>query len=255
MSTEVLDSPSVAAAIPRVAQRIVELRQYTLHPGRRDALIDLFEAQFIETQEACGMQLLGQFRDIDEPDRFVWLRAFPDMQMRARALAAFYGGPAWKAHREAANATMIDSDDVLLLRPSALAHRFVLPPRGQAIADDDSVVLATIHHLKASDADDFIALFDRVFVPLLWNASIEVAASFVTERSANTFPALPVRENESVFVWLSRHATLARAEQAQARVDEALDWSPALANEFAAHLSRPTEIRRLSPTARSRLRG
>jgi hypothetical protein len=27
---------------------IVELRQYTLHPGRRDDLVALFEAEFVE---------------------------------------------------------------------------------------------------------------------------------------------------------------------------------------------------------------
>src|SRR5262249_21434026 len=96
---------------------IVELRQYTLHPGRRDALVALFEAEFVESQEACGMTIIGTFRDLDDPDRFVWLRGFSDMETRAAALAAFYGGPVWKAHREAANATMVDSDNVLLLRP------------------------------------------------------------------------------------------------------------------------------------------
>ena len=95
---------------------IVELRQYTLHPGTRDELIDLFDREFVESQEALGMQVLGQFRDLRRPDRFVWLRAFPDMETRAAALASFYGGPVWAAHSDQANATMIDFDDVLLLR-------------------------------------------------------------------------------------------------------------------------------------------
>src|SRR5688500_130018 len=77
---------------------IVELRQYTLHPGQRDVLIELFDREFIETQEAEGMRILGQFRDLGNPDRFVWPRGFPDMDTRKRALTAFYGGPAWKAH-------------------------------------------------------------------------------------------------------------------------------------------------------------
>ena len=83
---------------------IVELRQYTLHPERRDELIELFDREFVETQEAVGMQVIGQFRNIDDPDQFVWLRGFNDMSARAGSLAAFYGGPIWKAHRDAANA-------------------------------------------------------------------------------------------------------------------------------------------------------
>src|SRR5262245_17210075 len=95
---------------------IVELRQYTLYPGQRDVLIELFDREFVESQEAVGMKVVGQFRDLDNPNRFVWLRGFRDMPSRAQALKDFYGGPVWKAHREAANATMIDSDNVLLLR-------------------------------------------------------------------------------------------------------------------------------------------
>src|SRR5215468_10433951 len=98
---------------------IVELRQYTLRPGQREVLIELFDREFVETQEAAGMAVLGQFRDLDAPDRFVWLRGFPDMPSRAASLDAFYGGPTWKTHGRAANATMVDSDDVLLLRPVA----------------------------------------------------------------------------------------------------------------------------------------
>src|ERR1700754_1839876 len=95
---------------------VVELRQYALHPSRRDELIALFDREFVGPQEDAGMTVLGQFRDLDDADRFVWLRGFASMPARAEALAAFYDGPVWRRHREAANATMVDSDNVLLLR-------------------------------------------------------------------------------------------------------------------------------------------
>src|SRR6185503_1371484 len=69
---------------------ILELRMYALHPGRRDELIKLFEREFIESQEAVGMQVIGQFHDLDDPDQFVWLRGFNDMSVRAQSLPAFY---------------------------------------------------------------------------------------------------------------------------------------------------------------------
>jgi len=72
---------------------VVELRQYRLHPGARDTLVRIFDEHFVESQERCGMCVIGQFRDLDNPDRFVWLRGFPDMGARTRALEAFYGGP------------------------------------------------------------------------------------------------------------------------------------------------------------------
>jgi hypothetical protein len=166
---------------------IVEFRQYTLKPGQRDVLIALFEREFVESQEACGMALLGIFRDLGDPDRFVWLRGFADMESRARALGAFYGGPAWKAHREAANATMIDSDNVLLLKPG---KDFVLPAKG---------VGAITANIVQSD-DVFAAHFARGLVPKL-----DPLAWFVSEHAPNTFPALRVREGENVLVWFARN--------------------------------------------------
>ncbi|PYK42992.1 MAG: hypothetical protein DME46_08650, partial [Verrucomicrobia bacterium] len=64
---------------------VVELRQYTLHPGKRDVLIDLFDREFVETQEAVGMKVIGQFRELGHPNHFVWLRGFRDMTSRAKA--------------------------------------------------------------------------------------------------------------------------------------------------------------------------
>src|SRR6476660_8067323 len=101
-----------------VGSAIVELRQYQHVAGKRDDLIALFEREFIEEQERLGMVILGQFRDLDDPDRFVWLRGFPDMVRRAEALHAFYTGPAWRAYSGRANATMVSVDNVLLLRPA-----------------------------------------------------------------------------------------------------------------------------------------
>jgi len=62
---------SIGAGQPSSAWPIVELRQYTLHPGQRDVLIALFEAEFVESQEDVGMKIVGTFRDLDNPDRFV----------------------------------------------------------------------------------------------------------------------------------------------------------------------------------------
>jgi hypothetical protein len=122
--TFAMEKPDVQP--PQTCCPIVELRQYMLHPGQRDVLIDLFDREFVESQEALGMKVIGQFRDLDNPDRLVWLRGFGDMPSRAQALKDFYGGPVWKAHREAANATMIDSDNVLLLHPAKTTSGFSL---------------------------------------------------------------------------------------------------------------------------------
>ena len=91
-------------------------------------LIALFDGELIESQEAEGMMLLGQFRDLDDPDRFVWLRGFADLASRPGALSRFYSGGVWRAHSAAANATMVDVSDVLLLRPATAGPGWPWPP-------------------------------------------------------------------------------------------------------------------------------
>lgn len=50
-------------SVPTPCCSLLELRQYTLRPGQRDALITLFDQHFVEAQEAVGMHIVGQFRD------------------------------------------------------------------------------------------------------------------------------------------------------------------------------------------------
>ena len=145
--TKPVDEKQAGSSPP--SRPVVELRQYTLHRGQRDVLIDLFDREFVEAQEQMEMKIIGQFRDLDHPNRFVWLRGFPDMASRAKALNDFYSGPVWKAHREAANATMIDSDNVLLLCPAFPTSGFSLKDLKRAPVGADeiptSLVVATIY--------------------------------------------------------------------------------------------------------------
>jgi hypothetical protein len=240
-----------------VRNAVLELRQYTLRPGQRDVLIDLFDREFVETQEEAGMAILGQFRDLDRPDRFVWLRGFTDMPSRKQALASFYGAPAWKAHSAQANATMIDTDDVLLLRPVSPDSGFASlaaqrPPAGLAVPPP-SRVLATICYRDRPFDDAFAGFFDHHVRPVLTGAGAAPLACFQTEYSENTFPALPVRTGENAFVWFTRFPS-------QAGLGDHLDWleRPDRGQGHALHmllamLSRAPQQLRLAPTARSML--
>lgn len=180
---------------------VFELRQYTLKPGRREHLIDVFEREFVEGQEAEGMCILGTFRDLDRDDRFVWVRGFRDMDERLDALTAFYGGPVWKASSAEANDTMIDVDDVLLLRP-IVPVTFPLPPEGAR------PVTVSVAHVREGDSRDEIAegLLD-VASEAGW------VASFVTLRAENTFPALPIREDADVVVVLAAGSDVAAGDE------------------------------------------
>jgi hypothetical protein len=233
---------------------IVELRQYTLLPGKRDVLIDLFEANLIEGQEDTGMKIIGQFRDLDDPDKFVWLRGFPAMPERAQSLGDFYGGPVWQGNRETANATMIDSDDVLLLRPARADSTFTLaderqPHRARGGADR-GIVEATILQLEAPADTEIVAFFDEEIAPRLGEGPAALLAYLVTEASENTFPALPVREGESVFVWFTGFVDRAAYDAANLERTDLLN-----AARRAPGLSRAPHVLGLVPTPRSLLAG
>ncbi len=236
---------------------VLELRQYTLHAGQRDVLIDLFEREFVESQEAVGMDLIGTFRDLDRPDHFVWIRGFPDMPSRARSLEAFYFGPVWQAHRETANATMIDSDNVLLLRPAGTGAGFAQPLTARApvgaTARPHSRVLATIYAFDAPVDDAFRHFFDHEITHALADAGLAPIARLETEPAENTFPRLPVRTGEHVFVWFARFDDADALRAAEARLAASPRWA-ALKPKLEQMLRSPPERLVLEPTARSRLR-
>jgi len=224
---------------------VVELRQYTLRPGQRDVLIELFDREFVESQEETGMAILGQFRDLDAPDRFVWLRGFAGMESRLEALTRFYGGPVWKAHAAQANATMVDVDDVLLLRPTSASSGFptdgrARPPVG-ATVPPPSRVLASVHLRDRPVDDEFRDHFDRAVRPALADAGATPIACLETEYAENTFPALAVRAGEHAFVWFTWFAGDAQLTEHLRRLAWPAGFGP------VRHL-------RLAPTARSLLR-
>jgi quinol monooxygenase YgiN len=210
---------------------VFELRQYTLHPGQRDTLIDLFEREFIETQEAAGMRVVAQFRDLGDPDRFVWFRAFPDMVRRKEALTSFYSDTSWRTHCDTANATMIDSDNVLLLRIADPRFGFPAPslPRPPAGTTERPTTryTATVYSFDTPIEREHVDAVLSVVTPI---------TLLQTEPSENTYPALPVRAGENVIVALTMGDG--------AIADDALAMS----------LKCPPQRLTLEPTARSLLR-
>jgi quinol monooxygenase YgiN len=236
---------------------IVELRQYTLYPGKRDELISLFEEHFIESQEDAGMRIVAQFRDLADANRFVWVRGFAGMQARHDALTSFYYGPVWQAHRNQANATLEDNDNVLLLHPASPQTGFGLdllarPAKGAAAANG-KLIVATIYYLQQGAVEQFAAAFDRDMSPLVEQSGARVLAQYVSEKGRNTFERLPVREKESVFVLFAAFENAKAYDRHLQTL--ALDerWHAAIL-AHARIMERAPETLLLLPTARSLIR-
>jgi hypothetical protein len=129
----------------------------------------------------------------------VWLRAFPDLGSRAARLQSFYSGPIWKANAAAANATMVDVDNVLLLRPVRPDTVFALPPERRP-SPAEATLVATIHYRERPFDAEFVDGFQR----RAEHAGVKPLAMFWTEYGDNDFPALPVRSGVHAFVWFAR---------------------------------------------------
>ena len=226
---------------------VLELRQYTLKPGKRDVLIGLFDDKFVAGQEDAGMTIVGQFRDLDAPDRFVWLRGFAGMQQRKLALETFYGGPVWQGNRATANGTMIDSDNVLLLRPATATSGFDL----QRLARDGrpaGLVVVYLHYLQRPASVSVRGDMEWRLRSALQSSGAQLQAVLVSEHSENTFLALPVRLGEEVLAWVAGFADQAAYDAQRVALED-------IAKALAPFESGPAERLHLSPTSQSLLRG
>jgi hypothetical protein len=235
---------------------VVDLRQYTLHPGQRDTLIDIFDDAFVEGQEEQGMHLAGQFRDLDDPDRFVWLRGFTDLPARAAALNGFYYGPVWKGRGAEANVTMKDSDNALLLKPIELGAGYPAldtsrPPIG-ATEIPPSVVAGAVYH-RGSPDDGFGEYFADQIVPVLTGTGATPAATFETLVAENNFPALPLRD-ETVLAWFAVFPSDSAYADHRRQLDTSPTWQEKVLPEIACRSIAPPQQLRLKPTARSQFR-
>jgi hypothetical protein len=97
---------------------IVEVRSYRIKPGRRDDFIKLFESRAIPALREYGMKVVGPMLDVENPNKFVFLRSFPSLEERDRMKDAFYGGELWKNELEGLAMPLLDSYDVILCETS-----------------------------------------------------------------------------------------------------------------------------------------
>ena len=98
---------------------IVEVRSYRIKPGRRDEFIRFFETRAVPALRAHGMKIIGPLLDVENPNKFVFLRGFPSLADRDRMKEEFYEGEVWKNELEGIAMPMLDSYDVILCETSA----------------------------------------------------------------------------------------------------------------------------------------
>lgn len=87
---------------------ILEIRHYTLKPGYREKFIEFFEQRNREALRKAGMLVFGPLRDLENPDKVHWMRAFSSLEERERLKDSFYNGPVWAEEIEPVAMPMIE---------------------------------------------------------------------------------------------------------------------------------------------------
>jgi hypothetical protein len=237
-----MDSQSPAKSL--AASRVVELRRYSLRRGAFEDLLRLFEERLVAGQEEAGMRIGGIFADEDEPDSFIWWRGFADMKNRRQALEAFYNGPVWRQYRDRANSTMLDSDDVILLRHTDPPHGGGAD-RGPGEGGRDAIATAILRHSGSSELEYWFSTEFHLALEETLGASV---ATWRSEPAQNTFPRLPVRP-EPALVWTATFPSQFDREAALTRLGETL---PQLLERAPRSPTPAIELMRLRPTRLSK---
>jgi hypothetical protein len=182
---------------------VIELRNYLLKPFVRDQFIKYFETHFIESQQALGAQLFGQFRIEAQDDRFSWIRGFTNMSERANFLPAFYGGKVWEEFGPAANDMMLEWHHVHLLKP--------IPPKNIDLSVHTTIESdrlkrkktfrrIDLYFAKDNAADQLISFFQETPSN---NKSSAHSTYWITESASNDFTRLPVIQDPNLVVVIS----------------------------------------------------
>lgn len=258
LSATILAAPAIAQTLGVPADHpVIELRQYKLTQGSQDRFIPLFDQRFVDSQEALGMRLIGQFHDHDRRDRFTWIREFPNMAVRAHMLESFYFGPVWKEYKGIANPMLDDNDNVLLLRPARTGSGFgpsAPHPSGMERASHTNTIFAVIEYLWKDAGEGFADYFLDHVAPQLNAAGLPVLGVYVPEEEPNNFPRLPVRPDKKILVWFTKAPRLGDFDTTLKRLASSATWQKQIAGKLSDAEERPRQVLRLDPNPRSALR-
>ncbi|PZR74337.1 MAG: hypothetical protein DLM52_09635 [Chthoniobacterales bacterium] len=232
--------------------QVVELRRYTMKPGEGSNCARYFDTFFPEAFEQLGAIVFGQFLPEEDESRFVWLRGFKDMYARATVNGCFYFGPLWREHSAAANNLLIDSDDVLLLRPLSPAEAVPILPAVDPImepAGASGVVIAQIYPIEPNEMQNVVRRFNDIFASYR-GADVRKAGVLVTLDAPNNFPQHPIRTDGPFLVWLG----MVKEDESLERNFRPLAEQPGKILRDERLLRAEPELMIMKPSHRSRLR-
>ena len=168
---------------------IIDIRDYTLTPNTRDIFIERCETILFPEQKRFGANILGIFRDANNPNGIVWVRAMPGMAERKRFMTSFYkNGEVWKANRREVNSWIANSDHVLLVKPVSELITTTI----------DNSIVAMYSCLRQEPFNIAEELED--VSGAIRNVGGRLLVKLETDPSENNYPLHPIRTGEFGFV-------------------------------------------------------
>jgi hypothetical protein len=186
--------------------KVIELRNYLVRQGRRDEFINLFEENFVHSQNTLGGYILGQYRIKGAVDNFFWIRGFKDMSARYKFLNDFYfGSLIWKQHKSEANSMLLNNDNVYLLKPlnlkdssndaeSSFNTNWFGQEKGVAVVD---------FYTSNTKREKLIEFVRKKYSAILNASKIENASFWTSETNPNEFTGLPVFQDKNLLVQIT----------------------------------------------------
>jgi len=232
--------------------QVIEFRRYTVKEGEREHFAEYFESYIPEAFQQMGAIAFGQFFERKNPVGFTWMRGFKNTDARAVINAGFYYGPLWREHAFTMNSLMVDSDNVLLLRPLNPERGVTVLPSVDPVTERkgaQGVVVAQIFAVKANSVDAFAQEAEAAFAGYR-AAGAREAGVLVTLDAPNNFPQLPVRTDGPYLVWLG----IVKDNQALETQFTPLAERSSKSLSATGLLRGAPELVILDPTRRSRLR-
>ncbi len=106
--------------MPAAANRVFEMRTYTTHPERLDALNARFRDHTNKLFVKHGMDLVGYWTPQGKNDTLVYILAYPSREAREASWKAFQADPDWKAARDASekDGKIVDKVETVFLDPT-----------------------------------------------------------------------------------------------------------------------------------------
>jgi hypothetical protein len=114
--------------------------------------------------------------------------------------------------------------------------------------------VANIHYVDRSAIKDFTQFFEKTMGPLLTSTGARVIAAFETEPATNTFQRLPVRDSETVLIWLAAFQEIRQYDDHVTALRHSPDWRKHAPPDILRQFSRKPEVLKLTTTPGSQLK-